>query len=182
VFDPQKLEWMNAQHLMRMPIDELARLAAAAIEVAASPAAADLLGAAARLVRQAARAAPGALAHRRRLARAGGGLPARRGRVTSRTRSRSTGARTSRRRRTFLTTAARERSPVSTAWDAAAWSRRSAGPAERLGVGAGKLFQPLRVALTGSAASPGMFDVLELLGRDRSLARVDAAVALLTGG
>jgi glutamyl-tRNA synthetase len=38
------------------------------------------------------------------------------------------------------------------------------------------------VALTGSAASPGMFDVLELLGRDRSLARVDAAVALLTGG
>jgi glutamyl-tRNA synthetase len=56
------------------------------------------------------------------------------------------------------------------------------GAAERMGVGAGKLFQPLRVALTGTAASPGMFDVLELLGRDRSLARVDAALALLAGG
>jgi glutamyl-tRNA synthetase len=48
--------------------------------------------------------------------------------------------------------------------------------AEQRGVGAGKLFQPLRVALTGSAASPGIFDVLKLLGRERSLERIDAAV------
>ena len=41
-------------------------------------------------------------------------------------------------------------------------------------MGAGKLFQPLRVALTGSAASPGIFDVLILLGRDRSQERMDA--------
>jgi glutamyl-tRNA synthetase len=34
----------------------------------------------------------------------------------------------------------------------------------------------LRVALTGSAVSPGIFDVLMLLGRDRSLARIDAAL------
>jgi glutamyl-tRNA synthetase len=33
------------------------------------------------------------------------------------------------------------------------------------------------VALTGTAASPGIFDVLELLGRERSLARIDAALA-----
>jgi glutamyl-tRNA synthetase len=49
--------------------------------------------------------------------------------------------------------------------------------AERRGVGAGKLFQPLRVALVGSAASPGIFDVLELLGRERSLRRIDDALA-----
>jgi glutamyl-tRNA synthetase len=55
--------------------------------------------------------------------------------------------------------------------------------AERMGLGekAGKVFQPLRVALTGLAASPGIFDVLLMLGRDRSLARIDDAVAFLTG-
>ena len=51
--------------------------------------------------------------------------------------------------------------------------------AERIGVGAGKIFQPLRVALTGVAASPGIFDVLVLLGRERSLARIDAALRRL---
>jgi glutamyl-tRNA synthetase len=49
--------------------------------------------------------------------------------------------------------------------------------AERLGVGLGKVAQPLRVALTGSAASPGIDQVLWLLGREKALARVDAAVA-----
>jgi glutamyl-tRNA synthetase len=53
--------------------------------------------------------------------------------------------------------------------------------AEARGVGAGKLFQSLRVALTGSVASPGIFDVLKLLGRERSLARVDAALSYLAG-
>jgi glutamyl-tRNA synthetase len=48
--------------------------------------------------------------------------------------------------------------------------------AERRGTTAGKIFQPLRVALTGTAASPGIFDVLAALGRERSLARIDAAV------
>ena len=52
---------------------------------------------------------------------------------------------------------------------------------DRLGFGekAGKIFQPLRVALTGLSASPGIFEVLELLGRERSLARIDAALALV---
>jgi glutamyl-tRNA synthetase len=44
--------------------------------------------------------------------------------------------------------------------------------AEELGVGLGKLAQPLRAALTGQATSPGIFDVLVLLGRDESLARI----------
>ncbi|HSG06713.1 MAG TPA: glutamate--tRNA ligase family protein, partial [Longimicrobiales bacterium] len=49
--------------------------------------------------------------------------------------------------------------------------------AERVGVGAGKLIHPLRVALTGQMTSPGIFEVLLLLGRDRALARVEAAAA-----
>jgi glutamyl-tRNA synthetase len=46
--------------------------------------------------------------------------------------------------------------------------------AETLGLGLGKLAQPLRAALTGQTTSPGIFDVLVLLGRDESLARIEA--------
>jgi glutamyl-tRNA synthetase len=49
--------------------------------------------------------------------------------------------------------------------------------ADRLGIGAGKLFQPLRVALVGTDQSPGIFDVILLLGRDRAVARLDRALA-----
>jgi glutamyl-tRNA synthetase len=43
-------------------------------------------------------------------------------------------------------------------------------------VGAGKLIHPLRVALTGNMASPGIFDILILLGRERVLARIGEGV------
>jgi glutamyl-tRNA synthetase len=43
---------------------------------------------------------------------------------------------------------------------------------EKAGVKLGQVAQPLRAALTGRAASPGIFDVLELLGRAESLARI----------
>lgn len=46
--------------------------------------------------------------------------------------------------------------------------------AEELGLGLGKLAQPMRAALTGTTTSPGIFDVLVLLGREESLARIDA--------
>lgn len=44
--------------------------------------------------------------------------------------------------------------------------------AEEKGLKLGKVAQPLRAALTGRATSPGVFDVLEVLGRDESLARI----------
>jgi glutamyl-tRNA synthetase len=40
-----------------------------------------------------------------------------------------------------------------------------------------QVYQPLRVALTGRTVSPGIFESLELLGRDESLRRIDAALA-----
>ncbi len=40
------------------------------------------------------------------------------------------------------------------------------------GLGLGKIAQPIRLAVTGSAASPPLFDVLVLLGRERSLDRI----------
>jgi glutamyl-tRNA synthetase len=46
--------------------------------------------------------------------------------------------------------------------------------AEEIGLGLGKLAQPLRAALTGQTTSPGIFDVLTLLGREESMARIAA--------
>ena len=46
--------------------------------------------------------------------------------------------------------------------------------AERGGHKLGDFVHPLRVALTGYAVSPGIFDVLEVIGRDLTLARIDA--------
>jgi glutamyl-tRNA synthetase len=48
--------------------------------------------------------------------------------------------------------------------------------AERLELSPRKAFQPVRVAVTGSKVSPGLFESLELLGKDRALARLSAAV------
>ena len=47
--------------------------------------------------------------------------------------------------------------------------------AEEAGTKPGKLFQPVRVAITGKTVSAGIFESLALLGRDESLARIDAA-------
>ena len=49
--------------------------------------------------------------------------------------------------------------------------------AERLSVGMGKLAQPLRVAVTGSASSPPLGDTLAILGRDAVLRRVDRCLS-----
>jgi len=53
--------------------------------------------------------------------------------------------------------------------------------AEELGLGLGKLAQPLRAALTGQTTSPGIFDVLVLLGREESLARIGAQASVDAG-
>ena len=52
-------------------------------------------------------------------------------------------------------------------------SRRRTGVAERAEVKPGKLFQPLRVVLTGTTVSPGIFETVAVLGRDETLARMD---------
>lgn len=44
--------------------------------------------------------------------------------------------------------------------------------AEKTGLKLGKIAQPLRAALTGRATSPGVFDVLSVLGREESLGRI----------
>ena len=51
--------------------------------------------------------------------------------------------------------------------------------AEEAGLKLGKLAQPVRVALTGSTASPGIYDVILLLGKTTTLKRLNEAVGYI---
>ncbi len=57
-------------------------------------------------------------------------------------------------------------------WTAPTLESAVKAKAEAAGLKLGKYAQPLRAALTGTSTSPGIFDVLEVLGRDESLDRI----------
>ena len=57
-------------------------------------------------------------------------------------------------------------------WDPLLLERALRTLADRLGVPAGRLIHPARVCLTGKTASPGIFEVMTLLGRERTLRRL----------
>jgi glutamyl-tRNA synthetase len=57
-------------------------------------------------------------------------------------------------------------------WKAASLEEVVRGHAETVGAKLGQVAQPLRAALTGRATSPGLFDVMAVLGKTESLARV----------
>ena len=65
------------------------------------------------------------------------------------------------------------------AFEKAALETALRATAEQHGLKAGALIHATRVAVTGRAVSPGLFEVLELLGRERSLARLTAALSIL---
>ncbi len=50
---------------------------------------------------------------------------------------------------------------------------------ERLGIKPGRVYQPIRVAITGATVSPGIFESLAVLGREESLARIDSSLSRL---
>jgi glutamyl-tRNA synthetase len=64
-------------------------------------------------------------------------------------------------------------------FDPTALERTLRSTAEREGIKAGALIHATRVAATGRAVSPGLFEVLELLGRARTLERMRAAAHLI---
>ena len=61
-------------------------------------------------------------------------------------------------------------------WTSEALEERLGEVVERLGIKPGALYQPIRVAITGSTVSPGIFDSLALLGREGSLRRIESAI------
>lgn len=70
-----------------------------------------------------------------------------------------------------------ERLQAENSWTIEALEASTKSLAEELDLGLGKLAQPMRAALTGTTNSPGIFDVLVLLGREEALARIDAQAA-----
>jgi glutamyl-tRNA synthetase len=72
--------------------------------------------------------------------------------------------------------AAARRELADVAWTVEAIEAALRGLPEELGIGFGKVAQPIRVAVTGSSVSPPLFESIELLPRDVVLARLDAAL------
>jgi glutamyl-tRNA synthetase len=62
---------------------------------------------------------------------------------------------------------------AASSWTAPALEDAVKAHADATGLKLGKLAQPLRAALTGTGTSPGIFDVLEVLGRTECLARIN---------
>ena len=65
------------------------------------------------------------------------------------------------------------------AFDAAALERVLEPLVAELGVKARDLYQPIRVAITGTTVSPGIFETLELVGKERACERLEIALARL---
>jgi glutamyl-tRNA synthetase len=61
-------------------------------------------------------------------------------------------------------------------WDLAGVEAALRGVVELFGVKPRQVFQPVRVAIAGTTISPGIFESVALLGRDETLARIDAAL------
>jgi glutamyl-tRNA synthetase len=61
-------------------------------------------------------------------------------------------------------------------WSAAAVHDALAATGEALGIGLGKIAQPLRVAITGTQVSPSIEHTVYLAGREQALQRIDAAL------
>ena len=67
-----------------------------------------------------------------------------------------------------------------------AWTVESVGAAlhataEALGLGMGKVAQPMRVAITGTQVSPDISHTVYLAGQGEAVARIDAALAKIAG-
>ena len=170
VFDPEKLEWLNGEHLRALPAAEFAASLQRYLE-----------GAGSALAKQPERVAEVAPIVQEKLRTLGqfegfaGFLfgpvevdPDAWARVEGDAAAPQSLA------------AAREALSGAAAWEADAIHAVLAAACEKEGVKPRVLYTPVRVALTGKTVAPGLYESLELLGRDESLARIDAALARLS--
>ncbi|MEO7041678.1 MAG: glutamate--tRNA ligase [Gemmatimonadaceae bacterium] len=176
IFDPKKLEWMNGQHMSMMSLTDLEPVVTRAI-VGSGLATAeslearhdwylrlvDLLRVRARVIDDIVRQAAPYLAR---------DIDYDPEAVAKQWKEREASLN--------LLKATRDSLMAATEWEAATLEAGLRGVADELGVGGGKLFQPLRVALTGLTVSPGIFDVLVMQGRELSLYRIERAIDYLS--
>ncbi|MDR3708538.1 MAG: glutamate--tRNA ligase [Capsulimonadaceae bacterium] len=73
----------------------------------------------------------------------------------------------------------RERFESLSDWAAAGLEEIVRGVAETLEIKPAEVIHPVRVALTGRTFGPGLYETIEVLGRDRSLRRLDRAIGLI---
>jgi glutamyl-tRNA synthetase len=174
VFDPKKLEWMNGQHLSLMPLEELEPIVSPLVVEAGLTTADDL---AARrdwwlrvleLLRVRARTTHDIVRQATLYFR--DDIEYDPDAVAKNWKDRN-GTKE-------LLLVARDRL-AGTEWSENTLEAALRGIADERGLAAGKVFQPLRVALTGVPVSPGIFDVLLVLGRETSLRRIDRALTTL---
>ncbi len=175
IFDPKKLEWMNGQHLSMIPLEELEpRVTPAIIASGLADAVTldkrrdwylallDLLRVRARtiddIVRQAGPYLLPEIHYDDEAVAKYWKSPMETAAMLQDTRSALASA---------------------TAWEAAPLESALRALANTQGITASKVFQPLRVALTGLTVSPGIFEMLLIMGRDLSLHRLDSAIARL---
>lgn len=178
IFDPQKLEWMNGQHLSMIPLVELEPRVTPLIVAAGLASEAelgerrdwylrllDLLRIRSRTLDDIVRQAGPYF------------FPAIEYDPAAVAKNWKDSAQAS-----ALLRATREALAAAPDWEAEALEGRLRAVADAQGVAAGKVFQPLRVALTGLSVSPGIFEMLIQMGRELSLKRIDAALLALAGG
>ena len=164
-FNPEKLLWLNQQHMMRMPAEELVphlrtQLRRLGFDSDDQP----LLEGVVLAQRERARTMKEMAQNSRYFFAADIELDAK--------------AATK-----FLTATAapaleevRKQLGALTDWSAPSIHASLNGLAAQLGVGLGKIAQPLRVAVTGSSVSPPIDSTIALLGRERTLTRLDAGI------
>jgi glutamyl-tRNA synthetase len=75
--------------------------------------------------------------------------------------------------------AAREALAAAADFDPQAVEAALAPLPDKLGAKPGRVYQPIRVAITGGTVSPGIFESLAVLGREEALRRIDAALVRL---
>ena len=176
IFDTQKLEWMNGQHLSRRPLDEvLPRVTEALVRHQVATTArlesdpawtrhlVDQLRVRARTVEEVVKQARPYLLDEIEYDAEAVAKTLLKDRAAS----------------ADILSATRDALIGAPAWTAEALEPALRTLAESRGLAAGKIFTPLRVAVTGLSVSPGIFDVLTLIGKDRCLERLARTLDML---
>ena len=152
VFNPQKLEWLNQQWIKMTPPEELAKAAGVSPQFAA------LMQERARTLKEMAEAYAAYIVPE---------LPAYDPKAVAKNLNPATKPLLIEARDLIRRTFEKGPAEMEHAFRSLAESR---------GLGLGKLAQPVRVAVTGTTVSPPLFETIALLGKERTLRRIDAAL------